>query len=206
MSAFNPSAAPISLNNLVFERAALLFNLAALYSQLATTEDRSSITGIKRAASSYQVYSPLCLIHSYLCFQYAAGTLFFLYSSVLPEFVESCHADESPIELSKDFVKGLECLMLAQAQECSWQLAKLSMLNPVFWLFCLHSLRPIQEFSNREDCCGGNKFFFFPDIISLNVRHRGFIGLQRTPFGTRSPLLPPPFHMCVTILVCLIAF
>jgi len=34
-----------------------------------------------------------------------------------------------PVELSNDFVKGLEWLMLAQAQECSWQLAKLSMLH-----------------------------------------------------------------------------
>lgn len=136
MSAFDPSAAPISLNNLVFERAALLFNLSALYSQLAATEDRLSIAGIKRAASSYQVYYlfPLWLIHLQYS-QHAAGTLSFLYYSVLPEFVESCHADERPIELSKDLVKGLECLMLAQAQECSWQLAKLSMLKLFFSYF-----------------------------------------------------------------------
>lgn len=56
--AFDSSATPISLNNLVFERAALLFNLAALYSQLAAAEDRSSVEGIKRAASNYQVCYP----------------------------------------------------------------------------------------------------------------------------------------------------
>jgi len=67
--AFDPSATPVSLNNLVFERAALLFNLAALFSQLAAAEDRSSVEGIKRAASNYQVRypCPYPLWHARLC-------------------------------------------------------------------------------------------------------------------------------------------
>jgi programmed cell death 6-interacting protein len=36
--------------------------------------------------------------------------------------------EEVPYDLSIEFIKGLEWLMLAQAQECSWQLAKLSQL------------------------------------------------------------------------------
>ncbi|KAF8968115.1 BRO1-like domain-containing protein [Flammula alnicola] len=89
---FDESAVPITLNNLGFERACVLFNLASLYSQLGVAEDRSTTEGIKRAAANYQQ---------------AAGTLSFLRNSVLPKL-------------------GLEWLMLAQAQECSWQLAKLS--------------------------------------------------------------------------------
>ncbi len=53
--AFNPPTVPVTLNNIVFERASILFNLAALYSQLATAEDRSTSEGIKRAALKYQV-------------------------------------------------------------------------------------------------------------------------------------------------------
>ena len=53
--AFTSSAVPITLSNLVFERASVLFNLAALYSQLGSAQDRTTIEGIKRAASYYQV-------------------------------------------------------------------------------------------------------------------------------------------------------
>ena len=59
--AFNPLAVPIKLKNLVFEHASMLFNLAALYSQLSAAEDRSTTDGIKRAAVNYQVRF---LIHS----------------------------------------------------------------------------------------------------------------------------------------------
>lgn len=53
---FAPSSSvPVTLRSLTFERAATLFNLAALYSQLAASEDRSSQDGLKRAALYYQV-------------------------------------------------------------------------------------------------------------------------------------------------------
>ncbi|CCM00095.1 uncharacterized protein FIBRA_02122 [Fibroporia radiculosa] len=52
--AFNPSALPETLSNLVFERAVVLFNLAALYSQLAGSEDRSGPQGLKQAILHYQ--------------------------------------------------------------------------------------------------------------------------------------------------------
>ena len=53
--AFDPSTIPITLTNLVYERASVIFNLAALYSQLAEGENRSTSDGIKRAAANYQV-------------------------------------------------------------------------------------------------------------------------------------------------------
>jgi programmed cell death 6-interacting protein len=52
---FAPDDVPIKLMNLMFERAALIFNLAALYSQLAEHENRNHIDGIKQAINSYQV-------------------------------------------------------------------------------------------------------------------------------------------------------
>ncbi|TFK40326.1 BRO1-like domain-containing protein [Crucibulum laeve] len=108
---FNQSSVPVILRNLAFERASVLFNLASLYSQLAAGEDRSTLDGIKRAATNYQQ---------------AAGTFSFLHSSALPKLVYSPEDEEIPLDLSESFIKGLEWLMLAQAQECSWQLAKIN--------------------------------------------------------------------------------
>ncbi|KAF5371831.1 hypothetical protein D9615_009578 [Tricholomella constricta] len=108
---FQQSAVPITLKNLVFERCSVLFNLASLYSQLAASEDRSTIDGIKRATANYQ---------------YAAGVLSFLKASGLPKLVYSPDDEEIPRDLSEAFVTPLELLMLAQAQECSWQMAKLN--------------------------------------------------------------------------------
>ncbi|KAK7454668.1 pH-response regulator protein palA/rim20 [Stygiomarasmius scandens] len=103
---FAPSALPATLRNLVFERASLCFNLAALYSQLAISEDRSHLDGIKRAVGH---------------FQNAAGTLSYLRTTVLPKLVFCPGDEQKPIDLSIPFVHSLEWLMLAQAQECGWQ-------------------------------------------------------------------------------------
>jgi hypothetical protein len=54
-STLSPSNAVQELPNLLFERAAVLFNLAALYSQLAVAQDRSNTDGIKRAILHAQV-------------------------------------------------------------------------------------------------------------------------------------------------------
>lgn len=99
------------MSNLAFERASVVFNLASLYSQLAASEDRATPDGIKRAAANYQQ---------------TAGTLSFLSSSVLPKLVYPPDVEEIPLDLSPGLIKCLEWLMLAQAQECSWQLAKLN--------------------------------------------------------------------------------
>ncbi|KAG6872669.1 hypothetical protein C0995_007778 [Termitomyces sp. Mi166 len=107
---FQENVVPITLRNLVFERCGVLFNLASLYSQLAASEDRSTMDGIKRATANYQ---------------HAAGVLSFLRTSAIPKIVYSPEED-IPQDLSDTFVTSLELLMLAQAQECSWQMAKLN--------------------------------------------------------------------------------
>ncbi|KAI6025189.1 BRO1-like domain-containing protein [Pisolithus microcarpus] len=102
------SSIPVTLRSLAFERASVLFNLAALYSQLAAAEDRSSQLGLRRATTYYQS---------------AAGTLSYLSSSALPRLRFPADAEEIPTDLTGPFVRCLENLMLAQAQECAWQRA-----------------------------------------------------------------------------------
>ncbi|KAF9779034.1 BRO1-domain-containing protein [Thelephora terrestris] len=98
---------PISLSNIVYERCAVLFNLASLYSQIAYAEDRSSPDGLKTASKYYQQ---------------AAGVLKYLGTSVLPRFYKSLDDAEPPLEFTNAFINSLELLMLGQAQECAWQL------------------------------------------------------------------------------------
>jgi programmed cell death 6-interacting protein len=112
--AFQPKSSPIVSPNLAYERAAVIFNLAALYSQLSNAQDRVSEEGIKRAKSYYEN---------------AAGALSYLASDVLPQLVNSLGEQDVPSDLSGSFLKSLEWLMLAQAQECAWQLVKMSMLQ-----------------------------------------------------------------------------
>ncbi|EIW57583.1 BRO1-domain-containing protein [Trametes versicolor FP-101664 SS1] len=107
-TAFDGSTLPQTLTNLVYERAAVLYNLAALYSQLGSAEDRSTPQGLKQAIKFYQN---------------AAGALNYLHDSVLPQLHASLGPEDPPIELGNAFVKSLEFLMLAQAQECVWQRA-----------------------------------------------------------------------------------
>ncbi|KAJ7739760.1 BRO1-like domain-containing protein [Mycena maculata] len=122
---FAPTRLPVTLRNIAFERAAVLFNLAALYSQLAASEDRSNADGIKRAIPNYQQ---------------AAGTLSYLRTSALPKFIFAPDDEELPLDLSESFVLGLEWLMLAQAQECWWQNAKLSNFkNPLLAKLAAHT-------------------------------------------------------------------
>ncbi|TRM59396.1 BRO1-like domain-containing protein [Schizophyllum amplum] len=106
----NASSLPITLNDLTFERASVLFNLAALYSQLGAAEDRSTVDGIKRAMAY---------------FSNAAGLFAYLQSNVLPKFIPPANEFEAPLDLTKDSVEGLHHAMLAQAEECFWQKAKL---------------------------------------------------------------------------------
>ncbi|KIY65859.1 BRO1-domain-containing protein [Cylindrobasidium torrendii FP15055 ss-10] len=107
---FRPEVVPVTLRSLVFERASVVFNLAALYSQLGLAEDRSHVDGIKRAIGA---------------FQNATGTLSYLRTEILPQLVFTGLEEETPHDLSRAFIRCFEWLMLAQAQECFWQKAKL---------------------------------------------------------------------------------
>ena len=80
-----------------------MFNLAAMYSQLALSSNRATSDGLKNAANNF-------------CF--AAGVLSHLKTTVIPELRSSPPEDMDDLTL-----ESLENLMLAQAQECFWQKA-----------------------------------------------------------------------------------
>lgn len=90
-------------NNMRFELANVLFNLAALYSQLAIGCNRSTPDGLKTACGH---------------FMSAAGVLAHLKLNIIP------HLRTTPPEDMDEFsLESAEKLMLAQAQECFWQKA-----------------------------------------------------------------------------------
>ncbi|KAI2642140.1 pH-response regulator protein palA/RIM20 [Xylaria nigripes] len=91
---------PVVRNNLQFERANVMFNLAALYSQLAVNSNRNDTDGLK-AASSY--------------FNHAAGVLTHLKNEVIPELRTT-----APDDMDQNSLEALIQLQLAQSQECFW--------------------------------------------------------------------------------------
>jgi programmed cell death 6-interacting protein len=97
------SAHPVSQNNLRFELANILFNLAALYSQLAYALNRTTSDGLKQACN-------------YL--SQSAGVLAHLRKDIIPDLRAS-----PPEDMDEMTLQSLEELMLAQAQECFWQKA-----------------------------------------------------------------------------------
>ncbi|KAF2185399.1 BRO1-domain-containing protein [Zopfia rhizophila CBS 207.26] len=94
---------PVSRNNLRFELANIMFNIAAMYSQLAMSSNRSTSDGLRIAANNF------CL---------SAGTLSYIRDNILPELRTS-----PPEDMDTMTLESLEKLMLAQGQECFWQKA-----------------------------------------------------------------------------------
>lgn len=94
---------PVSRNNLRFELANIMFNLASMYSQLAMSSNRSTADGLKVAAN-------------YFCA--AAGVISHLRDNIIPDL-----RTEPPEDMDAMTLESLEKLMLAQGQECFWQKA-----------------------------------------------------------------------------------
>ncbi|XP_068638721.1 vacuolar-sorting protein BRO1-like [Aristolochia californica] len=92
-----------SLQNIHLEKAAVLFNLGALYSQVALSADRASPTGLKHACSSFQL---------------AAGAFAFLRDQ---EAGKVAVTGQATVDISSECAAMLERLMLAQAQECFFE-------------------------------------------------------------------------------------
>ncbi|XP_069391069.1 rhophilin-2 isoform X2 [Paralichthys olivaceus] len=88
---------PVCQQNLSLEKASILFNMAALYSQIGTRSDRQTIVGLEEAISS---------------FQKAAGIL----NHLKETFTHTPSYDMSPAMLSM-----LIRMMLAQTQECLFE-------------------------------------------------------------------------------------
>ncbi|KAK6911000.1 pH-response regulator protein palA/RIM20 [Kwoniella mangroviensis CBS 8507] len=103
--------APVSLASITFERASVLFNIAALYASMAAAERRAEAEGIKRALG-------------YLTS--AAGVLEYLVNNILPTLqseLSSPHA--AGYDMSESFLATIKEFVLGEAQECYWQQAVL---------------------------------------------------------------------------------
>ncbi|KNE65174.1 hypothetical protein AMAG_10827 [Allomyces macrogynus ATCC 38327] len=87
------------------EKAAVLFNLAAVHAQLAANQSVRTTGGIKTAA---------------LHFQTAAGILDYIRVELVPRFSTKA---EKTADMSPDTLQALTELMLAQANECFWEKA-----------------------------------------------------------------------------------
>ena len=94
---------PVSQNNLRFELANVLYNLASLYSQLAVSLNRSTSEGLKSACN-------------YFC--QAAGVISHIKSEIIPDMRSS-----PPEDMDMMTLESIQQLLLAQAQECFWSKA-----------------------------------------------------------------------------------
>ncbi|KAI4123616.1 MAG: hypothetical protein LQ338_005187 [Usnochroma carphineum] len=94
---------PESQNNLRFELANVLFNLASLYTQLAVSLNRSTSDGLKSACN-------------YFC--QAAGVISHLKDTVIPDLRTT-----PPEDMDTMTLESIQQLLLAQAQECFWSKA-----------------------------------------------------------------------------------
>nr|XP_020472802.1 rhophilin-2 [Monopterus albus] len=100
---------PVCQQNLSLEKASILFNMAALYSQIGTRSNRQRMDGLEEAITS---------------FQKAAGIL----NHLKETFTHTPSYDMSPAMLSM-----LIRLMLAQAQECLFEKTALPGIRNQFY-------------------------------------------------------------------------
>lgn len=94
---------PISQDNLRFELANILFNLASLYTQLAVSLSRSTSDGLKNACN-------------YFC--QAAGVIAHIKAEIIPDMRAT-----PPEDMDDMTLESVQHLLLAQAQECFWSKA-----------------------------------------------------------------------------------
>ena len=95
---------PMVRNNIKYELLNVLYNLSALFSQLAVNTSRSTADGIKSAANYFSL---------------AAGVLSHMKDAVLPELRMS----DPPDDMDDATLDSLMYLCLAESQECFWQKA-----------------------------------------------------------------------------------
>jgi hypothetical protein len=83
--------------SIAFEKANIMFNIAALYSQMAIEQDRSTEAGLEEAT---------------MLFEQAAGML---------QLMSKAFINSPSLDISNDSVNVLYLLMMAQATECNWE-------------------------------------------------------------------------------------
>ncbi|GJN19757.1 hypothetical protein PR202_gb07066 [Eleusine coracana subsp. coracana] len=93
-----------SLASIHLEKAAVIFNLGAVYSQIALAADRATEVGIKTACGAFQA---------------AAGAFAWLRESGVA--AKAVAAGATTVDVTPECAGMLERLMLAQAQECFFE-------------------------------------------------------------------------------------
>lgn len=143
---------PVIQNNIRFELANILYNLAALYSQLAFSTNRTTQDGLKSAANLSQQ---------------AAGTLSFLRKEILPDMVLALPDDMDDMTL-----ESLEKLTLAQGQEYFWQKAvKDNMLDGTIARL---AARVCDLYSEASDCAVKSDAISTEWIHHMTAKHHHF--------------------------------
>jgi len=98
-----------ALFSIHYEKASVMYNIAAIMSQIGTQQNRQSKDGLKVASQNYQM---------------AAGAF-----AELKDELER-HPQTGVVDLTTDFVNASLQLMLAQAQECFFDRAMKDGMNP----------------------------------------------------------------------------
>ncbi|OCF35794.1 pH-response regulator protein palA/RIM20 [Kwoniella heveanensis BCC8398] len=103
--------APLSLSSLTYERASVLFNIAALYASMAAAERRAEAEGIKRALGYLTA---------------SAGILEYIINSILPTLQSELSTPHAAgYDMTESFLGAIKEFVLGEAQECYWQQAVL---------------------------------------------------------------------------------
>lgn len=109
--AFQRGGQPMRRSNIRHERTCVLFNIAALESYLASTEDLNTKQGLAKAVQRYNN---------------AAGMFHTIKTQLLPK------RDPHPsIDLSPPCISMCESLLLAQAQACIYDMARSTSSTPL---------------------------------------------------------------------------
>ncbi|KAA8595998.1 hypothetical protein FQN60_011289 [Etheostoma spectabile] len=101
---------PLCQQNLSLEKASVLFNMAALYSQIGTRSDRQTIAGLEEAISSFQKSSV----------RFQAVLIAHSHPGILNHLKET-HTHTPSYDMSPAMLSMLIRMMLAQAQECLFE-------------------------------------------------------------------------------------
>ena len=118
--------------SIAYEKASVLFNIAALQTNIASTQDRFSESGLKSACNY---------------FQRAAGTLSYLSENFM-------HAPT--VDMSREVLTYLTCFLLAQAQECFWEKSVLDKKSrAIISRLAQHTSK---YYANCIDILGGSSF------------------------------------------------
>ncbi|KAJ3269210.1 bck1-like resistance to osmotic shock [Terramyces sp. JEL0728] len=143
----------VATNCIQYEKAATLYNIAAVYSQLAAKERLSSPDGKKRALAN---------------FQRAAGILTYIRDSLTQRFKVNL---ESYADLHETSLSAMITLMLAQAAECFYEKAtdekKMSAVTAVIAVY----VSDLYDVANRytTDHCSMAKLKF-PKYTTLHLK------------------------------------